>query len=87
MTLGDAQIPGMAQDQKDVQDPERHRRNREEVDGRDLAGMIVQEGPPRLRGRLRLANHVFGHCRVRDSMAQQNQLGQNPRGAPAAQWQ
>src|SRR5262249_5548869 len=43
---------------------------------------IMQEDPPRLRGRFRTSDHVFGHRSVGNLNAQLHQLALNPRSAP-----
>ena len=47
VTLKMDDLPAIvAQDQEYKQDPESHRRNREEVDRHDVLGVIGQERPP-----------------------------------------
>ena len=56
---------------EDIQDAERHGRNREEVAGRDVWYVIVQEGPPGLRRRFPPEGHVPGHRPFGDVVTQQ----------------
>ena len=73
----------VAQHDEDVEDTEGHGRNREEVAGGDVGNVIVQKRPPRLQRRLPPADHVFGHGRFGDFMAQQKQLGEDSGCAPS----
>lgn len=61
----------MPEDHEDIQHAEHDRRYREEVDSRDLAGVVSQEGTPGLRGRLRASNQVLGDRGLGHSVAQQ----------------
>ncbi|MGI9066528.1 MAG: hypothetical protein ACR2HX_08995 [Pyrinomonadaceae bacterium] len=49
----------MQQHDETVHDIETHCRHREEINGHDLSGMIVQKGFPRLEGGLRLLTLYF----------------------------
>jgi len=51
--------PVMGQHQKHVKHLEAKGGHREEVDGDQLLGMILQKGAPGLRRRLAAAHHVF----------------------------
>ncbi|MHC5112137.1 MAG: hypothetical protein ACYTHJ_19935 [Planctomycetota bacterium] len=73
--------PIMAKDDKCEEYSKRRCRHREEIDGDDVSGMIVEKGPPRLRGRLTVPNYVlvygcFGHV-----IAEKIKLGVNSRCA------
>jgi hypothetical protein len=61
---------------------EEHCRNREEVDGNQLFGVIVQECPPSLRWRFWMSNHIFAHRRFGDLDAELKQLAVNSRRSP-----
>src|SRR5262245_12067364 len=54
----------------------------EEVDGRKLRNVIVEEGSPCLRWRLWPSDHVFGNRGLRDLNPQLHQFAVNPRCAP-----
>ncbi|KKM67582.1 hypothetical protein LCGC14_1469630, partial [marine sediment metagenome] len=72
----------MPQYQKDVEHSEGDGRDGEEVNRGDLVSVVFQEGPPRLRGRLGVTDHVPGDRGLGHRVAQQKQLGQNLRSAP-----
>ncbi len=74
----------MTKNHQAVQDLKRRRRHGEKVQRRDLANVVVQEGTPILRWRLRRALQVLRHRRFRHVMAEQVQFGLNARCAP--QW-
>jgi hypothetical protein len=61
----------MPEHQEDVQDSEGDGRDGEEVDGRDLSGMILQEGAPSLGRRLGMSCDVSGHRGFGQVVAQQ----------------
>ena len=56
----------MRQNQKNEEQTERRRGNHKEVCRDQFPGMILQEGPPVLRGWLAVVNHVFGDRRLRE---------------------
>ena len=58
---------------KHIQDPKRRRRHRENVNGRDISKMIVQEYTPALRRRFGSTNHVVGHRRLGNLKAELEQ--------------
>ncbi|MEM7315383.1 MAG: hypothetical protein AAF497_19760, partial [Planctomycetota bacterium] len=66
-----------------IQDPKRRRRHREEVNGRDIAEMIVQENPPTLRRRFGSTNQVFGHRRLGNLKTELEQLAMDAWRTPA----
>jgi hypothetical protein len=70
------------EDQQDVEHSERDRRNREGIYRRDLTDVVGQEGAPSLGRWLRLTGHVLGDRGLGHGMAQQEQLRDDPRGAP-----
>ena len=49
----------IAQDEEDVENSKRRRRDREEVDRGDLRRVALQKRTPGLRGRLSMANLYF----------------------------
>ncbi len=49
----------MSEHDETKQDAKRCRRYCEEIDGYDIANMVIQESPPRLRRRLSMPNHVL----------------------------
>ena len=73
--------PVMGQHQKHVKDLEADRGHREEVDGDQLLGVILQECAPSLRRRFAAAHHVFADAALTDVDAE---LSSSPwmRGAP-----
>src|SRR5262245_29550423 len=56
----------MRQDDKHEQDFKPDGVDGEEVDGRKLGNVIVEEGLPRLGRRFRTSDHVFGHGSLRN---------------------
>jgi hypothetical protein len=64
----------MGQDQKHVKDLEADRGHREEVDGDQLLGMILQKGAPGLRRRLAVAHYAFAHAVLPDVDAEFEQF-------------
>jgi hypothetical protein len=72
----------VAENQEADQDAEVHGRNREEVDRRDLPGMVVQEGAPSLRRWLAATNHVLGHRDLPDLVPEQMELRADPASSP-----
>jgi hypothetical protein len=62
--------------------PERDRRHDEQIGGHDLACMIGEEGPPRLRRLSAVPAHVFGNCRLSHRDAQLLKLAVEARCAP-----
>ena len=73
----------MLQHQEDVHHTEGNGRDREEVNRSDLADVVGQESPPVLGRRLGLLGHVLVDRGLGHVVAQQKQLGQNPRGTPS----
>ena len=74
--------PLMPQHQEHVEHAEGHRGHDEEVDGDDLADMVLQESAPSLRGRLGLPAHVLGDGGLSQVVAQEGKFGLNTRGSP-----
>jgi hypothetical protein len=74
----------MGQHHKHVKDLETDRGHREEIDGDQLLGMILQECAPGLRRRLAAAHHVFAHAALTDVDAEFEQFamdaGRTPTG-------
>jgi hypothetical protein len=62
--LGDRDVYDSAtvvrEDHEDKEQPKRDRRHDEEIGGQDLARVIGEEGPPRLRRRPALPADAFG---------------------------
>src|SRR5262245_60469398 len=54
----------------------------EEVDGRELRNVILEERPPRLRWWFGASEHVLGNRRLRDLNVQLHQLAVDPGCAP-----
>lgn len=72
----------VTQNDEAIEQAEADRRNDEEVDGRDVADVVLEERPPILRRRLAMANHVSRDRRFRHDVPQQLQFGLNPQSAP-----
>ena len=77
----DHPTPVMGQHQEHVQHLETDRGHGKEVDGHQVVDVIVEEGAPRLRGRLTLPRHVLGHAGLADFDAQFEQFSVDA-GAP-----
>jgi hypothetical protein len=75
--------PFMSEHEEYIQDSKCRCRYSEEVDRYQVFTMIVQKGPPRLRWRLRMMDHIFCDCRLGDVNAEHLQLAVNPWRAPA----
>ena len=73
----------MSQHEKYIQDPKRCRGNSEEVSRYQIFGMVVQKGPPRLRGRFSMPEHILGNGRLGNFDAEHLQLTVNPWCTPA----
>ena len=58
--------PFMSEHEENIQDSKCRRRHSKEVDRYQVFNMIVQKGPPRLRWRLRMVDHVLCDCRLGD---------------------
>ena len=63
------------------QHAEADRRHGEEVDGGDVADMVLEKGPPSLRRWFPVSDHVLGHRPLGEIDAQQSQLRSDP-GSP-----
>src|SRR5215831_5298666 len=70
------------EDNKNEEDFEPNGVDGEEVDGRDLRNVIIEERSPHLRWWFWTPNHVFGNRSLRDLNAQLHQLAVDPRCAP-----
>ena len=74
--------PSVAQDQENVDHPERNRRHGEEVDRDDVLGVVGQESAPGLGGRSLGLDHVLGDGALADVDAQFEQLSVDAWCAP-----
>ena len=72
----------MSQHQEYVEDLEAERRNNEEVHRHKVFDVILQEGPPSLRWRLPVTDHVLAHASLADVHAEFEQFAVNPWGSP-----
>src|SRR5215831_8628706 len=72
----------MCKDNKDEKDFEPNGVDGEEVDGRELRNVIVEECAPRLRWWFGVSDHVLGNRSLRDLNAQLHQLAVDPGCAP-----
>src|SRR4029077_6037390 len=72
----------MSQHQEYVEDLEAHSRNSEEVYRYQVLHVILQEGPPCLRWRLPVTDHVFAHAGLADIHTEFEQFAVNPGCAP-----
>ena len=68
---------------KDIQNLEKCRWDREEVDRDQLLRVICEECSPRLRRRLWMPDHVFADGRFRDLDAQLQELAMDARRSPS----
>ena len=73
----------MTKNHEGEQYAERRCRYCEEIDGNDIAGMIVEKGPPRLRRRLPMPDSILAHGCFGHGVPQQREFGLNARDAPA----
>ena len=73
----------MGQHQKHVKDLETDRRHREEIDGDQLLGMILQERAPGLRRRFAAAHHVFADAALTDVHAEFEQFAMDAGCTPS----
>ena len=64
----------MGQHQKDVKDLKTDRGHREEVDGHQLLGVILQKRTPSLRRGLAATHHVFADAALTDVDAELEQF-------------
>ena len=72
----------VGQDHEDEQDLEHHRGHDEEVHGDEAPEVVVEKGPPGLRGRRPMADQILGDRSLRDLEAQFLEFPVNPRRAP-----
>src|SRR5947207_2625233 len=83
---GDAEVEDpasvMSQHQEYVEDLEAHSRNSEEAYRYQVLHVILQEGPPSLRWRLPVTNHVLAHAGLADVHTEFEHFAVNPGGAP-----
>ena len=73
----------MSEHEEYIQDLKCRRRHREEVDRYQVFNVIVQKGPPRLRWRLQMMDHILCDCRLGDLDAEQLKFAVNARCTPA----
>ena len=73
----------MSEHEEYIQDLKCCCRHGEEVDRYQVFNMIIQKGPPRLRWRLRMMDHVLCDCRLGDVDAEQLKFAVNSRCTPA----
>ena len=73
----------MRQNQKNEEQTEGRRGNHKEICRDQFLGMILQKGPPGLRGWLAVANHVLGNRGLRESDAEFQQFTMKARCAQA----
>src|ERR1017187_2669910 len=86
--LGDVEVKNAAavvgQDEEEIQNAKRRRRNREEIDRCQRADMVVEEGAPGLRGGLPwLGRYEAGNASLADVDAELQQFAVNSGRAPA----
>ena len=72
----------MAEYDETEQDPKRRGRHREEVDCHHIANAVIQEGPPRLRRRLAVADSVLRHSCLRRLVAKVSEFRLDSWGSP-----
>src|SRR5215471_10056071 len=72
----------VCKDNKNEKDFEPNGVDGEEVDGRELRNVIIEEGPPRLRWGFGASDHVLGNRSLRDLNVQLHQLALDPGCAP-----
>jgi len=72
----------VCEDNKNEEDFEPNGVDGEEVDGRELRNVILEERPPRLGWRFRTADHVFGNGSLGNLNVQLHQLAVDPGSAP-----
>ena len=80
--LGNDSPSMVMENQEEDEDAEVHSRDCEEIDRRDLGGMVGQEDAPSLRGWLATANHVLRHRQLRDIVPEQMKLRTDPATSP-----
>src|ERR1700674_5701287 len=76
--------PAVTQDQHTVEQPERDRRDHEQIHRRDAVSMITKKGPPALGRRSPPSRHVFCNGRLADLDSKLEEFSVDPRCAP--QW-
>jgi hypothetical protein len=72
----------VCEDDKNEEDFEPNSVDGEEVDGRELRNVIIEECSPCLRWGLRTSNHVFGDGGLRNLDVQLHEFTVNPGSAP-----
>ncbi len=76
--------PSMLDENQEAgEDAEVQGRDCEEVDRRDITGIVVQEDAPSLRRRLASAHHVLRHRQLRYLVAEQIEFRANPAPPPS----
>ena len=78
----DEPSPLETQDDQPIEKFEPDRRNDEQIDSRDVGGVIAQEGPPAQTGRATTVGHVPGDSGLRDIAPELQQLAMNAWRAP-----
>src|SRR5215467_9406750 len=73
----------VCEDNKNVEDFEPNVVDGEEVDGRELRNVIIEERSPCLRWWFRTSNHVFGDRGLRNLNVQLHEFTVNPGSAPS----
>src|SRR5262245_5968093 len=68
----------VCEDNKNEEDFEPNGLDGEEVDGRELRNVILEERPPRLRWGFGASDHVFGNRSLRDLNAQFHEFAVDP---------
>src|SRR5713226_2362439 len=72
----------MQQDDEHVEQTEGRRRHNEEVDRGEIGDVVLKEGSPSLRRRLRATRHETGNSPLRDVEPELEQLAVDARRAP-----
>ena len=76
------QATSMAENQEYIQHAKCDGCNGEEIHGGDLVGVVLQKRSPSLGRRLGISDHVLTHRGFGHIVVQQEQLGEDSRGAP-----
>ena len=84
MNLSECPLPAVTQDQQTVEQPERDRRDHEQIHRRDAVSMITKKGPPALGRRSPPSRHLFCNGRLADLDSKLEEFSVDPRCAP--QW-
>ena len=73
----------MTENDEDEQQLECNRRDDEEVYRDQVLGMVLEKGPPSLRGRIAVPYQVYGDGRLRNFDSDLQQFSVNTRSTPA----